>query len=298
MTKRPFTEIRHKYNTLSSSQKVIADEILNNKRHAAMATISELAKKCDVSETTVMRFIKKLGYTSFQVFRIDLAHEFTEISYSQQSSQKLKIEDGYQNIQAEDDVATINQKVIQSASIAINDLNSLIKAEAVEKAVALFTKSKQILFYGSGGSYAIALDAYHKFLRLGLHVTTHANPHLMMIQAAHFSPADTAVLISHTGESREVLEIAESAKKKGVKIIAITSYLHSSLAKLADVALFSSTNQLKYYTDAMVSRILQLVILDMVFVSVSLRLGNTGKESIDRSRKAISIAKKPILDEE
>jgi len=294
MNNKPFTEIRHKYNTLSTSQKLIADHILNDQKHAAMSTISELAKSCNVSETTVVRFIKKLGYTSFQIFRIDMAHEFSEISYNQKSPHKLKIEDGYQDITVDDDVATINQKVIQSASIAINDLKSLIDAASIEAVVTLFTKADKILFYGSGGSEVIALDAYHKFLRLGLNVTTHSNSHLMMIQAAHLSQTNIAVLISHTGESREVLEIAENVKNQGATIIGITSYINSSLAKLSDIALFSSTNQLKYYTDAMVSRILQLVILDMIFVSVSLRLGDMGKESIYRSRKAISVAKKPI----
>lgn len=294
MTNRPFTQIRHKYNTLSASQKIIADHILNNKKHAAMATISELAKKCNVSETTVMRFIRKLGYTSFQVFRIDLAHEFTEMSYNQTPTNKLQIEDGYQDINADDDVATINQKVIQSASIAINDLKSLVNPAFIEAVVTHFIQANKIMFYGSGGSYVIALDAYHKFLRLGLNVTTNPNSHLMMIQAAQLSNADIAVLISHTGESREVLEIADNAKKQGAKIIGITSYINSSLAKIADITLFSSTNQLKYYTDAMVSRILQLVILDMIFVSVSLQLGTPGKDAIYRSRKAISVAKKPI----
>lgn len=294
MTNKPFTEIRHKYNTLSVSQKVIADYILNDQKNAVMATISELAKNCNVSETTVMRFIRKLGYTSFQVFRIDMAHEITEISYDQKSLHKLKIEDGYQDISADDDVAAINQKVIQSASIAINDLKTLIDPASIEAAVTLFTGADKLLFYGSGGSDVIALDAYHKFLRLGLNVTTHSNSHLMMIQAAHLSQTDIVILISHTGESREVLEIAENAKKQGTKIICITSYINSSLAKISDIALFSSTNQLKYYTDAMVSRILQLVILDMIFVSVSLRLGDVGKDSIFRSRKAIYVAKKPI----
>lgn len=295
MTKKPFTEIRHKYNTLSESQKIIADQILTDQQRAAMSTISELAKKCDVSETTVMRFIKKLGYTSFQVFRIDLAHEFSEIYYNQ-TTPRLKIEDGYQDISPDDDVNTIKNKVIQSASIAINDLSSLIEPADLKKAVSLFTSANTILFYGSGGSDVIALDAYHKFLRLGLHVTTQSNSHLMMIQAALLTEKDIAVLISHTGESREVLEIADNAKKQGCKIVGITSYINSSLAKLADITLFSSTNQLKYYTDAMVSRILQMVILDMIFVSASLQLGDTGKDAIYRSRKAISIAKKPLTD--
>lgn len=296
MTNRPFTEIRHKYNTLSESQKVIADYILNDKEKSAMTTISELAKKCCVSETTVMRFIKKLGYSSFQVFRIDMAHEFSEIYHSQKPSDNLKIQDGYQDITPEDDVNTIKQKIIKSASVAINDLQSLIDAASIETVANLFLHADKILFYGSGGSSAIALDGYHKFMRLGFNVTSNLNSHFMIIQSALLSNLDIVVLISHTGESREVLEIAANAQKQGCKIIGITSYINSSLAKISDITLFSSTNQLKYYTDAMVSRILQLVILDMIFISVSLRLGNDGKESIATSRKAISIAKKAISD--
>lgn len=294
MTNRPFTEIRHKYNTLSSSQKVIADHILSDQKNAAMSTISELAKKCSVSETTVMRFIKKLGYTSFQVFRIDMAHEITEIYYKSDATHVLKIEDGYQDIAPGDSAAAVKQKVIQSASIAIHDLTTLIDPAAIERTAAAFLAAGKILFYGSGGSDVIAHDGYHKFLRLGLPATTHSNSHLMMIQAAHLGKNDVAVLISHTGESREVLEIADNAKKQGASIIGITSYIHSSLSKLSDVTLFSSTNQLKYYTDAMISRILQLLILDMVFVTVSLQLGTTAEDSIHRSRKAIATAKKPV----
>lgn len=292
MTNRPFTEIRHRYNTLSESQKVIADYILNDKEKSAMTTISELAKKCCVSETTVMRFIRKLDYSSFQVFRIDLAHEFSEIYHSQKPSGNLKIQDGYQDITPEDDMDTIKQKIIKSASVAINDLHSLIDLASIETAVNLFLHADKILFYGSGGSSAIALDGYHKFMRLGFNVTNNLNSHFMIIQSALLSNSDIVVLISHTGESREVLEIAANAQKRSCKIIGITSYINSSLAKLSDITLFSSTNQLKYYTDAMVSRILQLVILDMIFVSVSLRLGDDGEKSVVASRKAISIAKR------
>jgi len=106
---------------------------------------------------------------------------------------------------------------------------------------------------------------------------------------------DVVILISHTGESQEVLECAKNAKEKGCKIIGITSYLNSELAKISDVALFSSTYDLEYYTDAMVSRLIQLVILDMIYISVSLKMGEESKRMIEKSRKAISSAKKKML---
>jgi DNA-binding MurR/RpiR family transcriptional regulator len=206
----------------------------------------------------------------------------------------IKTYDGYQNIEAFDDMETIKQKVTSSALCAINDMNGIISTKSLETAVDLILKSNRILFYGSGGSSVIAMDAYHKFMRIGKNVSFDTNSHFSLIQSSHLESDDVVVLISHTGESREVLECAEIAREKGCKIIGITSYLNSDLAKISDVVLFSSTYDLKYYTDAMVSRLIQLVILDMIFISVSLRMGEESKREIDKSRKAISVAKKDI----
>lgn len=289
-----FATIRSRYNTLSKVQKNIADYILNNKSEVVRITISELAQKCNVSEPTVIRFINKLDYSSYQTFRIDMAGELSKET-TRSSSNGIKIDDGYQNIEATDDIEIVKQKVIASAACAINDINNIINTEDLNKAVNLIFEASSILFYGSGGSSVIAMDAYHKFMRIGKKVSFDVNSHFSLIKTYHLEPNDVVVLISHTGESREVLECAENAKKKGCKIIGITSYLNSALAKISDVVLFSSTYDLKYYTDAMVSRLIQLVILDMIFISVSLKMGDESKEMIGKSRDAISVVKKGIL---
>jgi Transcriptional regulators len=211
------------------------------------------------------------------------------------SSNGMKIDDGYQNIEATDDIEAVKQKVISSSACAINDLNDIINIDDLNTAVNLILESNSILFYGSGGSSVIAMDAYHKFMRIGKKVSFDINSHFSLIKTYHLESNDVVVLISHTGESREVLECAENAKKKGCKIIGITSYLNSALAKISDVVLFSSTYDLKYYTDAMVSRLIQLVILDMIFISVSLKMGEESKKMIEKSRDAISVVKKGIL---
>ena len=206
----------------------------------------------------------------------------------------IKIEDGYQNIEANDDIDAVKQKVVYSVGCAVNDLNNIINIDDLQIAVNLIYESNSILFYGSGGSNVIAMDAYHKFMRIGKKVSYDMNSHFSLIKICHLEQNDVFVLISHTGESKEVLECAESAKERGCKIIGITSYLNSDLAKIADVTLFSSTYDLVYYTDAMVSRLIQLVILDMIYISVSLKMGEKGKKMIEKSRKAISVVKKKI----
>lgn len=289
-----FSTIRSKYNTLSKVQKKIADYILINKLDAVHITISELAQKCSVSEPTVIRFINKLDYSSYQKFRIDMASELSKET-NKLSSQDIGIYDGYQNIEPFDNINTVKQKVIGSATCAINDLNNIINTDDLNEAVNIILKSENMLFYGSGGSSVIAMDAYHKFMRIGKKVSFDLNSHFSLIKSSHLGPNDVIILISHTGESREVLECADNAKKKGCTIIGITSYSNSSLAKVSDVVLFSSTYDLKYYTDALVSRLIQLVIIDMIFISVSLKMGHDSTKMIQESRDAISVAKKGIL---
>lgn len=288
-----FATIRSRFNTLSKIQKNIADFILSNKSEIVQLTINELSQKCNVSEPTVIRFINKLDYSSYSTFRLDMARELSKEAHAP-SSNGIKIEDGYQSIKAYDDINAVKEKVVHSVTCAVNDLNNIVNTEDLEKAVNLIYESTSILFYGSGGSSVIAMDAYHKFMRIGKKVSFDLNPHFSLIKICHLEASDVVVLISHTGESREVLECAESAKERGCKIIGITSYLNSDLAKIADVALFSSTYDLEYYTDAMVSRLIQLVILDMIFISVSLKMGEKSKKMIEKSRKAISVAKKKI----
>lgn len=294
MQENLFATIRSKYNTLSKVQKNIADYILNNKMEAVHITISDLAQKCNVSEPTVIRFINKLDYSSYQTFRIDMAGELSKET-NKLSSKDIKIDDGYQNIESTDNIDLVKQKVIASATCAITDLKNIINTDDLQRAVNLIFESENLLFYGSGGSSVIAMDAYHKFMRIGKKVSFDLNSHFSLIKTYHLGSNDVIVLISHTGESREVLECAENAKNKGCKIIGITSYLNSALAKASDVVLFSSTYDLKYYTDALVSRLIQLIILDMIFISVSLKMGDDSTKMIQASRKAISVAKKGIL---
>lgn len=293
MKENVFTTIRSRYNSLSKTQKYIANYILSNKSEAVRITISELAQKCNVSEPTVIRFIKKLDYSSYQTFRLDMAAELsTESNITSPSG--IKTYDGYQDIEASDDAETVKHKVVSSALCAITDMNKIININDINTAVDLIFKANSILFYGSGGSSVIAMDAYHKFMRIGKSVSFDTNSHFSLIKASHLRKNDVVLLISHTGESREVLECAANAKEKGCKIIGITSYLNSSLTKISDVVLFSSTYDLKYYTDAMVSRLIQLVIIDMIFISVSLKMGAQGQKEIEESRKAISVAKKKL----
>lgn len=275
-----FSLIRTKYNTMSPTQKSIADFILENSEKVILYTISELARLCNTSETTIMRFLRKLDYDSYQVFRVKIAQEL-----SAESERSV-----YEEVNADDSVSEIRKKVIQLTVSSINDLNNILS----EKELIAFTqeikKAEKILFIGVGASSMIAEDAHHKFIRLGLNASFSRDSHIMSILCTHMDSNDMVIAVSHSGESREILDAVKLAKNKGCKIVSITSFSRSSLSKLSDIILLSSSRETEYRSDAMISRIIQLVIIDTLYVTTVLSMGHSAINAVNESR--IAVAKK------
>jgi len=276
-----FTDIRTKYNTLSPTQKQVADFILNNSEQVILLSITDLAEKCNTSETTVVRFLHKLGFKSYQVFRVRMAQEITE-----QSVQGI-----YEEITKEDSPEQIREKVILSTVNSLQDLNKMIDGEVLGQIVDLIIASEKILICGLGASGTVAVDAFHKFLRLGLNVVAFTDNHLMAIGCAQATQNTTVIAISHSGESRDILEAVGLAQETHAHIVAFTSYKHSSVTKLADYVLLSSSNETKFRSDAMTSRILQCVTIDMLYVLLVLKLGRSAVRSVNKSRLAVAAKK-------
>ncbi|MDO4288473.1 MAG: MurR/RpiR family transcriptional regulator [Eubacterium sp.] len=275
------SDIRTKYNTLSKNQKVIADYILENPDSTSLLSITELAGKCSTSETTVMRFLKKLDYDSYQIFRVHLAKELID-------SPRETINE---EVSADDDTSAIKRKVIAHTTTAIKDLEYALDQETIDQAVALILSSRRIYFFGVGASLAIAVDATHKFAKIGLDVCHFQDSHLTNIVASHMTPEDLIFTISHTGESMEVLNAISIAKKQGAKVIAMGSFGNSTMARAADVFLSSSTNDKRYHSEAMASRIVQLVIVDILYLTAFMHNEPEHYTALNDSRIAVSLNK-------
>ncbi len=276
-----FTDIRIKYNTLSPTQKQVADFILNNSEQVILLPITDLAEKCNTSETTVVRFLHKMGFKSYQVFRVRMAQEITEQS----------VQGVYEEITKTDSPEQIREKVILSTVNSLQDLNRLIDGEVLDQVTDLIINSEKVLICGLGASGAVAMDAFHKFLRLGLNVVVFTDNHLMNIGCAHATPTTTVLAITHSGESRDMLEAVALAQETHAHIVALTSYQHSSVTKAADYVLLSSSNETKFRSDAMASRILQLVTIDILYVSIVLKLGRSAVLNVNKSRLAVAAKK-------
>ena len=273
-------KIKSIYRDLSSKEKMIADFILLHPEEVMHGTISNISDTIQVADATFFRFCKRLGYNGFQDFKIALASEKVNSSLSI-----------HENISKEDNELLMAQKVFDSNIKSLNDTKKLLDEQELIKAVQFLTAAKMVGFFGVGGSSIIAMDAYHKFLRTPLNSTYTQDTHIQMMQASRLTENDCAIIISHSGITKDTIQLAEIIKEKKAKVIVITSYSLSPLAKFADALLLSTAEETDYRSEALTSRITQLSLIDALFVSVMFKTGDFATHSLDEVRKVISQTK-------
>ncbi len=253
--------------------------VLSSEEKPFLLSMNELSKLSKVSEPSVVRFYRRLGYDSYQELKVALAQEST----SDNEARNI-----FEAIDLMDTTEQVFEKVLEQTVVALNTTKHLINYAAVERAGKLLVHAKRLYFFGQGVSGIIAGDAAHKFLRLGGTVIHIADPHMEAIAASHMNENDVVIAISHSGESQALLNGLELAKLNGASIIVITGFSKSSIAQLADELLVTSATETDFRSDAMVSRIVQLTIIDCLYVITVLTKGKPAIEAVNTSRLAVA----------
>jgi DNA-binding MurR/RpiR family transcriptional regulator len=186
-----------------------------------------------------------------------------------------------------DDAATLSRKVLTANALAIQDSLETLEPALVERAIRLLARASRIEFIGFGGSAPVAMDAYHKFFRLGIPCGWQDDPHMQAMAASLMTPRCVVVAISHSGSSKDIVETLEIAKGAGAATIAIVSQRKSPVAAIADVALCVHTRETGFKPEPMSSRIAHLSVIDVLSVGVALRKSRTFVASVQKTRKAL-----------
>ncbi|MCT4785100.1 MurR/RpiR family transcriptional regulator [Exiguobacterium aestuarii] len=270
--------IRGAYSTLSKKEQRIADYILKQPEQIIHHTINQVADDLDVAESTVFRFCQRVGFKGYQALKIALASDVV-----------APLQDIHEDITETDTALEIAEKIFSTNGKTIESTRQILEGGSLEKAIELFLGARRIEFFGSGGSAVVALDAYHKFVRSGLQVSAILESHMQLMSASQLTTEDVAVVISHSGASKETLDIAKLLKEKGVLMIAITNYAKSPLSKIADVSLYTVSQETAFRSEALASRIAELSLIDALFTAVMMRRGEAARMSLQQMREAISM---------
>lgn len=268
-------KIQSMYDTLGEAEKRIADYILKHEKDIIYLTITEVAEQTKTSEATVVRTCRKLGYRGFQDFKITVAQEIVN-----------PVKSIFEEATEEDSCFDILNKEFDSIINTLNYTRRIINKDELVAAAEAILKARKVVVFGCGNSAPVALDAAHKFIRAGLESAAYNDSHMQIIIAAGLTKEDVAIGISHSGSSRDVVEALEVAKSRDATTICITNYGYSPVTKVADIKLFTASEETRYRIIGLSSRIAQLGIIDAIYIYVSLR----NKEKAIKSMRCIEKA--------
>ena len=270
-----FVRLQSAYGTLRAAEQRVADFILAHPDELIYLTVTELAERTNTSESTVVRLCQKIGYKGYQEFKIVLARDLVEPA-----------NEIYAAIEPGDDLATVKTKVFQANAQALRDTIEVLDDAELQRAVDAIAAARRLEIYGVGGSGPLALDAYHKFLKLGMHVIALSDGDLMAMSSSLLEPGDVVLGISHTGASRDVTDALARAKERGATTIGMTHRSSSPITKVSDIVLVTAAKQTAFRSDASSSRIAQLTIIDTLYVGVANTRHTRSLEMIERTREA------------
>jgi DNA-binding MurR/RpiR family transcriptional regulator len=256
-------------------EKIIANAIVEQPQAILDMTIAQFAKSIGVADSSIIRFCQNIGFDSYIKMKIKLAMEL-------KAPEELIFEDLKKN----DDVKTIFTKIFTANIRTFEETLKGLETDKLNKAVQLLCKAKKIVFYGIGSSAPLAIDAYYRFMRIGLPAYSETDAHISLVSAHLLDKTCAAVGISHKGQSKSVLMALEAAKKHGAPVIAITSSLGSPITEIADISFVAFSNESKYMKEAVSSRLGHIAILDALLACVAMRFHD---QSIAKMEELISL---------
>jgi RpiR family carbohydrate utilization transcriptional regulator len=269
--------IKSTLSSLAPAEQRVGKLLLIDPRTFSTLPVTELAERAGVSKPTVVRFCRSVGYKGLSDLKLKLAGSLSE-----------GVPFIHRNVGAQDNSNNVLVKVIDNTVTAFlkyrNDASSAAIDKAAEAIALTHKKGKRLEFFGVGNSGIVAQDAQHKFFRLGFHTISHSDGHMQIMSASLLGPGDCLVVFSNSGRTRDLLDSCEIAKKNGATTIVVTAS-GSPLANAGKIHLAADHPESYEKFSPMVSRLLHLMIVDVLATTMALRIGSTQLQPMLRNMK-------------
>lgn len=272
--------IDHVYPTLRPAERAVAQYIRDHTEEAADLTVGQLVDAAHVSQPTVIRFSRKLGFGGYRELRYVLRHPAAahQVTFDPLSGFDLN---------PWDNVDEIPDKAADGAKALIDEMRGALDAKAYRKAIEIIAEAGLIDIFGVENSLTPAMDLFTKFEYLGLTSRLNTDAYLQQIGAGHLTHGDVAIAFSHSGSSADTVKALRLAKSRGAKTIAITNAIGAPLASWADVVLVTGRDSHAIYGNAIFSRVADTALVDMLYMGVILSDYGRFSTALDESGRMI-----------
>ncbi len=247
--------------SLNPVERLIAQYVLDDPERILSSSIADLRRGSGASVGSIIGFCRGLGVKGFADFKITLARELSQGELS--ASQKA----GREN-------ASVFQNVFEFQSQNLRETLQLNSADDLEKVARALELARRIEFFSIGMSYPVAYTASAKLKLIGLRTAAECDSHLQMINATQLRKGDVAFGISCSGSTTETVRCLEIARQGRATTLCMTNCMKSPITAQADMVLYATPSEIKYFQAPLASRITQLALVDALFVSIALRRKN------------------------
>lgn len=251
---------------LRPAEQRVAEAVLADPAGISESSITTVARRCQTSETTVLRFCRAIGLAGYPELRIALARaaQWEETDHTAGAVVSSQIGAG-------DSLADVVAKITHADARAIEETGAALDLHVLERAIDAVHTAGRVDIYGIGASALVGSDLHQKLHRIGRISFAWSDPHLALTAAAVLGRGDVAIGISHTGTTIDTVDALAVARSRGATTIAITNFHGSPIVGEADLTLLTAARETTFRSGAMSSRIAQLAVIDCVFAGVAQR---------------------------
>lgn len=267
--------------SLTPAEQRVARLVVADPAEAARRTITDLATAAETSEATVIRFCRSVGMDGYPQLRIRLAAE----SARRVAPPDARVLGG--DIPPGADLAQIIATIAFNDARAVEETAEQLDPAVCEQVVDAITAAGRIDIYGAGASGLVASDFQQKLHRIGRTAFCFPDVHTALTSAALLERGDVAVAISHTGTTSDTIEVLEQARTRGATTVVLTNFPRSPVTEVADFVLTTAARETTYRSGAMASRLVQLTVVDCLFVGVAARNRVRARKALDVTAAAI-----------
>ncbi|MBD1574914.1 MULTISPECIES: MurR/RpiR family transcriptional regulator [Vibrio] len=257
------TQLRYNLAQFSTNEQKIAHHLLSDPFSVLSLSSQKLANQCEVSQSSIVKFTQKLGCRGFTEFKVKMSEEIGREHAIVQGNTTL-----HNLISVKDSLQEVAQKIAEEKSAAILQTTNNINTDEFKQVVQWLDIAGKVQIAGIGGSALVAKDLSYKLMKIGIPTLNEFDSHVQITIANTLQPKDVFLAFSYSGQRKDILFAAETAKKRGAYVVAITSLAHSLLRDMADCVLTTLAEEGDMRSSSISSRTAQHTIADLLFLSL------------------------------
>ena len=266
--------------SLTGAERKVADYVLAHPREVVGCSITELAERCEVGDTSVFRFCKSLQFTGFTEFKLAVA-----LCLSDDEVSGLVLDS---EITLEDDLTGIASKLLTSHTQALYNTRALLREDQLDRAVKALLEAKRIVAVGAGASLVLAMNAYTRFVRITPDMRCAPDSHSQAIEAAHCGPNSVLLAFSHSGLTLDIVRCAQLARQNGATVIAVTGQLRTPLTDSADIVLLCGSVHSDLQYASAIASVTSNYILEILYTEYFRRAYRDSLDTLDRTTASVT----------